>query len=78
MLLGETTFHQVHGGIATNVMESGAAVCAENKRNRGVRYERPTGWPLFVGRLNLPALAAMRRSLVLLEREAKGTPEPAK
>ncbi len=68
----------MHGGIATNVMASAAPFGAEYRRIRGTPYQRPTGWPLFVGRLNMHALAHLRRSLVLLEREAKGTPEPAK
>jgi hypothetical protein len=78
MLLGETTFHQVHGGIATNVMESAAPFGLEYRRIRGTRYQRPTGWPLFVGRLNVHALANMRKSLRLLEREVQetsGSPE---
>jgi hypothetical protein len=74
MLLGETTFHQVHGGIATNIMESTAPFGAEYQRIRGQPYRRPTGSPLFVGRLDPHALASMKKSLELLEQETPNLP----
>ena len=42
MLLGEATFHQVHGGVATNSVGPPIAdFFAEYERIRGVRFERP-------------------------------------
>ena len=52
MLLGETTFHQVHGGIATNSENPPhAEFHAEYVRIRGREYARPTRTPLFFGYL---------------------------
>jgi len=57
MILGEATFHQVHGGVATNSpMYPGNEWLAEYKRIRG-RDWRPAGVPLSVfGRLPPSAL----------------------
>jgi hypothetical protein len=50
MLLGEATFHQVHGGIATNSENPPhAEFHAEYVRIRGREYARPTRTPLFFG-----------------------------
>jgi glycosyltransferase involved in cell wall biosynthesis/predicted O-methyltransferase YrrM len=48
MLLGEATFHQVHGGIATNNLDPpGALFQEEYVRIRGSRRTRPTRSPIF-------------------------------
>jgi hypothetical protein len=53
MLLGEGTFHQVHGGVATNAKQSPlASFFAEYRAIRGVDYARPLRKPLFYGALN--------------------------
>ena len=50
MLLGEATFHQVHGGIATNNADAPQALFHEEYvRIRGRAYERPTRRPLYFG-----------------------------
>ena len=50
MLLGEATFHQVHGGIATNNPDAPQAMFHEEYiRIRGRAYERPTRRPLYFG-----------------------------
>jgi glycosyltransferase involved in cell wall biosynthesis len=52
MLLGEATFHQVHGGIATNNPAPPHRLFHEEYlRIRGRPYERPTRRPLYLGRL---------------------------
>ncbi|MEJ0092834.1 MAG: methyltransferase domain-containing protein [Methylocella sp.] len=52
MLLGEATFHQVHGGVATNNLEPPQALFHEEyARLRGRGYERPTRRPLYFGAL---------------------------
>jgi hypothetical protein len=62
MLLGEATFHQVHGGIATNNPDQAQIQTLfhqEYVRLRGHGYIRPTRQPLYFG--SLPE--AMRASL---------------
>jgi hypothetical protein len=50
MLLGEATFHQVHGGIATNNLNAPQALFHdEYLRIRGRPYKRPTRRPLYFG-----------------------------
>ncbi|MHB8271397.1 class I SAM-dependent methyltransferase [Bradyrhizobium sp.] len=53
MLLGEATFHQVHGGVATNSLAPPHALFHEEYvRIRGQPYQRPSRRPLYFG--NLP------------------------
>ena len=50
MLLREATFHQVHGGIATNNLDPPQALFSEEYRGiHGKAYERPTRRPLYFG-----------------------------
>lgn len=50
MLLGEATFHQVHGGVATNALRSPWGVFHEEyKRLRGHSYTPPQVNPRFYG-----------------------------
>jgi glycosyltransferase involved in cell wall biosynthesis len=52
MLLGEATFHQFHGGVATNVAMDAhpfAAFAAEYKRIRGTAVRPPTRMPQYFG-----------------------------
>ena len=53
MLLGEGTFHQVHGGIATNAKVPMRDVFQDEFENiRGVRYRPPAVQPFYFGRPN--------------------------
>jgi cephalosporin hydroxylase len=53
MILGEGTFHQVHGGVATNgPAESRAAMRAEYAAIHGRRFVPPEYTPQFVGTLD--------------------------
>jgi glycosyltransferase involved in cell wall biosynthesis len=64
MLLGEATFHQVHGGIATNSpISPWDAFHEEYKNIRGKPYRRPVLKPLHVGRLNDFAMKSLEISL---------------
>lgn len=65
LLLGEATFHQVHGGIATNSPKStwSAIFREEYAGIRGTPYRRPEQLPLLVGRLHPAALESVRASL---------------
>jgi len=50
VLLGEGTFHQIHGGVATNARERNYAVLHdEYRRIKGERFTRPSRCPLYVG-----------------------------
>lgn len=52
VLLGEATFHQVHGGVATNAKESPwTSFHDEYMRLRRAAFEPPAIDPVFVGRL---------------------------
>lgn len=65
LLLGEATFHQVHGGIATNAPPGShwQARHDEYVRIRGHAFQTPTARPLMVGRLPPEALPSVRASL---------------
>ena len=64
MLLGEATFHQIHGGIATNSLEPPIAIFQEEyARLRGRPYERPTRRPVYFGNLPDPMLASLKSSV---------------
>ena len=67
MLLGEATFHQVHGGIATNSSESKWSVFHEEfVRLRGRPYKQPDVSPHFYGKFHPLALPSLRGSLKAL------------
>ncbi|HEX3174203.1 MAG TPA: glycosyltransferase family A protein [Solirubrobacterales bacterium] len=64
MLLGEATFHQVHGGVSTSASDGRSdELQGEYERLRGRPYVRPSPEPLFLGSLQPPARAAFERSL---------------
>jgi hypothetical protein len=53
VLLGEGSFHQVHGGVASNArdpVETDRAFAAEYERVRGRPYLRPEIDPIYLGR----------------------------
>ncbi|NWH09522.1 MAG: class I SAM-dependent methyltransferase [Alphaproteobacteria bacterium] len=61
MLLGEATFHQVHGGIATNSTVSKWELFHEEyMRLRGKPFEKSTRAPRFYGTVTPRMIAAMR------------------
>lgn len=64
LLLGEATFHQVHGGIATNAPQRShwQAFHDEYVRIRGHAFRPPTGRPLLVGRLPPQAMPSVLAS----------------
>lgn len=70
MILGEGTFHQVHGGAATNGLpEDRAAMGAEYAAIHGRRFTTPSYEPHFVGRLDPTSHdAGAHRPLDLLRR----------
>lgn len=72
LLLGEATFHQIHGGIATNSRESKLKVFHdEYVRIRGRAFQPPGGTALHIGRPNIPALPSLAASLTAFEQYAE-------
>jgi hypothetical protein len=70
LLLGEATFHQVHGGIATNNRESPwEKFHAEYQAIRGKPFEAPQVEPLLVGRAHPASHPSIKGSVASLMRE---------
>jgi Glycosyl transferase family 2 len=64
MLLGEATFHQVHGGIATNSLDPPQqAFHEEYARIRGRSYARPTRQPVYFGKVPEATKSSMTLSI---------------
>ncbi len=62
-LLGEGTFHQVHGGVATNATyNTWDAFHAEYKKIRGHAFETPTYQSIYLGSVPLITLASIENS----------------
>lgn len=67
LLLGEATFHQVHGGVATNALESPwDRFHEEYVAVRGRPFAPPRIEPLLVGRTHPASLPSLRQSLARL------------
>lgn len=67
VLLGETTFHQIHGGIASNstgnsLLQSLKQFQDEYERIRGESYTAVAINPIYVGTAHLPALQSIEWS----------------
>jgi glycosyltransferase involved in cell wall biosynthesis len=70
LLLGEATFHQFHGGVATGSMRQSPVLQQfrdEYVRIRQRPYTSPTGTPLLLGQLHPAALASVKRSAEIAE-----------
>lgn len=77
MLLGEGTFHQVHGGVATNSRVSRwNEFHAEYRRLRGHDFQWPAPRPLYLGTPSPHALWWLERS-ARNARRAASVPAPA-
>lgn len=77
MLLGEGTFHQVHGGVSTNAPVSRWPEFHEEYRGiRGADYRRPAVPLSFYGSLDRLGAAALSESLGRLERYRSAQPTP--
>lgn len=69
MLLGEATFHQVHGGIATNSPTPPLDEFHEEyRRLRGERFTPPNRRPMFFGSAAGPALRWIEASAAIARR----------
>jgi hypothetical protein len=70
VLLGEGTFHQFHGGVATNVPKAahpGASFAAEYYALKGCTYTLPRRQPVLLGSCAPQALPWLARSVALAE-----------
>jgi hypothetical protein len=68
MLLGEATFHQVHGGIATNNLSAPEqSFHDEYVRIHARPYARPTRDALYFGRVPQTAASSLKLSLARLK-----------
>jgi hypothetical protein len=72
VLLGEGTFHQVHGGIATSGRLTRDEMRSEYERLRGVPYRPPTNEALYVGTVPDSALRYIESSAQLAARRRSG------
>ena len=82
MLLGEGTFHQVHGGVATNVppeRHPWREFHAEYVAIRGADFAAPTRAAVYVGRCTSQALPFLARSVAAARSvaSARAAPPPA-
>ncbi len=67
-LLSEATFHQVHGGVATNGLVSHwDEYLVQYRQIRGVDLVYPTRQPVFFGEIQPAAVQWLRRSCDLFE-----------
>jgi hypothetical protein len=66
MLLGEGTFHQIHGGISTNSTDRWRQFHLEYEALRGRPYQPPTGQPLFIGKFPIEATRSLTASTNLV------------
>ena len=74
VLLGEATFHQVHGGIATNSPNPPhAAFHDEYVRLRGMPFTRPDIRPQFFGKIHPGMLDSLQKSVEEMD-TAAGNP----
>jgi hypothetical protein len=65
LLLGEATFHQFHGGVATGATVQSSVFQQfrdEYVRIRQRPFTAPTGTPLFLGQIHPAVLASLKRS----------------
>jgi glycosyltransferase involved in cell wall biosynthesis len=63
VLLGEGTFHQIHGGASTSLQITRAQVEAEYEALRGHPHAAPTNEPLYFGRVPPTTLAHLEYSV---------------
>lgn len=75
-LLGEGTFHQMHGGVATNAKQSPwESFHAEYKRIRGHEFKTPSYQSIYIGEIPANVLGSIGSSAQLAM--SSGSAEPA-
>ncbi len=79
VIIGEGTFHQIHGGAATSRRFSFEEMQLDYETIRGVRHRPPDRPPLYLGSVSEPAFAHLQQSVRLAserrERRRRAEPE---
>jgi glycosyltransferase involved in cell wall biosynthesis len=76
MLLGEATFHQVHGGIATNSLDPPQQLFHDEYiRIRGQPYQRPSRRPRYYGSLPDEMKSSLSLSIDRMDRDQRVSSE---
>jgi hypothetical protein len=78
ILLGEATFHQVHGGVATNSTVPPTEFHDEYVRLRGRPFVRPVPDPFYVGAPSGPALRSIAASAAEVAKQPEHSSTPAR
>lgn len=77
LLLGEATFHQLHGGVATNAGRPMFSLFNEEyRRIRGEDYRSPRISPFYLGRINPAAFRSIAWSAEKAERSLPNEKRP--
>lgn len=67
MLVGEGSFHQLHGGVTTSEVVDREAILAEHRQQLahllGEPFRSPTVEPILLGQVKSPALSYLQRSV---------------
>jgi hypothetical protein len=71
VLLGEGTFHQFHGGVATSRRLTWEDMHTEYEALRGVRYRPPTNQPLYLGGIPPTAFLHLEESVRLARKRLR-------
>lgn len=77
VLLGEGTFHQIHGGAATSRRFTWEQMHAGYRSLRGEAFRPPEAAPTYLGTVPPAALAHLERSVRLAQERAGRAPAPA-
>ena len=70
VLLGQGTFHQLHGGAATSRRLGWDEMHAEYERIRGESYCPPANTPMYLGGIHPSALRHLEQSVELMRRRS--------
>ena len=71
VLLGEGTFHQLHGGAATSRRLTWDEMHAEYVAIRGEPYRPPNSQPLYLGNVHVSALGHLEQSVALARKRQR-------
>jgi len=75
VVLGEGTFHQIHGGAATSSRVTTEQMRAEYEAIRGVAHRPPSNEPVFVGRVPAQYQSYVASSVELARKRLVRSPE---
>jgi len=73
VVLGEGTFHQIHGGAATSAQLTTERMRADYEAIRGEPHRPPANEPVFVGRVPPQYRSYLESSIELAEKKRRST-----